>query len=343
MSNYIDKNDTDYDKSLTSKAMEIHEKTVWFDEKSPEERVLTHPLFGESTIRTLPSVEAYFACKDRMLSGVGGFSLLGGRGVGRRGALKVMRAYLSQEFPSLGVIEYLLPQSPPSTSCAVLSDLLASTGLSVTGGSRVAQLQRLMNMQQERALVSGIPRCVVFLYNAEHLNEVVCRTLLDIRDGLLLRGIRLFVVSGALLDQFISRISSLRNRLGDDALRSLFGSAYQLRELSGIEDYSAVLVEIDTLLTNDPFPVTWTEALLPLAYGGGFRLASQAGALHAAVESQTLTGRLSVRSLFGVVSQVLSLAVHLDAPEFEIPTNVWADAVRVVMGVGAAYLPSPSS
>ncbi|WP_321908583.1 hypothetical protein [Burkholderia cepacia] len=340
MNNYINNNDYQTQKiNLPNNS----DNTVWVGEKSPEERVLTHPLFGEPAIRTLPSVEAYLACKNRMLSGVGGFSLLGVRGAGRRGALKVMRAYLSQEFPSLSVIEYLLPQSSPSTSCAVLHDLLASAGISVTGGARSAQFQRLMNMQQERALVSGIPRCVVFLYNAEYMNEVICKTLLDVRDGLQLRGIRLFTISGALFDKFISRISSLRNRLGDDALGSLFGSVYQLRELSGVEDYGAVLTEIDTLLMSDPYPVTWTEALLPQAYGGGFRLASQADALHAAVESQTLTGRLPVRSLFGVVSQVLSLAVHLDAPEFEIPLNVWADAVRVVMGVGAAYLPSPSS
>ncbi|EOH6072766.1 hypothetical protein ACMAVI_001859 [Burkholderia cenocepacia] len=314
--------------------------TVSGDETSVEERVLSHPLFGEPTIRTIPSVEAYYACKRRMLDGICGFSLLGERGSGHRVALKVIRTYLAQEFPGLGVLSYLLPRYPPTNSRAVLADLLASAGMLATGGSRAAQFQRLMNLQQEKALVSGIPRSIVFLYGAEHVNEVVCNTLLEIRDGLLLRGIRLFTISGSRIGLFTARISMLRGLVGDDDLGAIFGSVHQLRGLEGVEDYRALFAEIDTLTVDMTSQITWTEALLPLAYHNGFRLASQAPALQTAIEDRTSSKTLPIRALISVVRQVISMAAHLDSPDFEIPPYIWKDAVGIVMGVGAIYLPS---
>ncbi|CAE6756197.1 hypothetical protein R20943_03155 [Paraburkholderia aspalathi] len=316
---------------------------VWTEDRSPEERVLTHPLFGEPNIRTPPGVEAYHAGKRRMLDGIAGFCVLGDPGMGRRGVLKMMRGYLSQEFPRLAVIEHVLSRHALTTPSAVLSSLLVSAGHSVVGGSRIAQLQRLLNLQEEKALISGAPLSVVILHNAEYVNEVVCETLLDLHDGLRLHGIRPFTISGALLDPFVTRMSQLAGSLHVTELRSVFGSVHYLRFLEGIEDYTAVLAEIDTLLVGHPNPTTWTEALLPLAYRGGFRLTSQAPALHAGVVSQVPTGRFPVRDLFDVVRQVLAMAASLDSPEFEIPPDSWAEAVRIVMGIGIAYLPGVSS
>lgn len=317
------------------------EQVTWDDGRSPAEVVLQHPFFCEPAIRTRPIFESYVLCRDRMLSGVEGFVVLGERGSGRRVALKVIHSYFSQEFPDLTAIEYLVPKCSSESPNVVLADLLASGGLRVIGGTRTAQFQRLMNMLEERVLVSGIRRCIIFLYNAENISQVECQILLDIRDGLLFRGIRLFVASSALVGEFRSKVSILKEKIGGESLRSIFGSGYSIRPLEGAQDYAGIMSEIDTLIISDSGSITWTQEMLPIAYSNGFRLISQADPLHIAVTSRVKAGRISARSLFGVIRQVLAKAIGDDSLEFAIPAGTWRDAVNVVLDVGVAYLPCP--
>jgi len=305
------------------------------------ERLLRHPLFGEPAIRTPPATEAYLAFRERMLNGLDGFTLIATQqGMGRRGALRVMREYLLQEFPRLSTFEHVLTRFEHTPS-DVRAGLLTSVGHTLPFGRGDVQLRRLANMLEEQVEFSGSNVAVLFLYNAEYVDETVCKVLLDLRDIVRMRSIRLFFVCCAFIDKFAQVTVRLLKTIDPSGLRSLFGSVYYLRALSSVEDYAAVLSEIDTLGCGNLGEMTWGEALLPQAYHSGFRLASQADALSHAIRGNSRP--LSVQNLFLVIRNVLTVSVGLDEPGFEIPVETWSQAIAVVQSIGAAYLPQTST
>lgn len=310
---------------------------LWTDQFSIDERILSHPLYSEPVIRTPQARGAYHACKERMRYGIDGFTVIGKPGMGRRGVVSVMRGYLHQEFPRLATFEHAISRFPSEKPSVNLSGLLVSAANEKTGGARTAQLDRLTSMLEERARTSNIPLCVLFLHNSEFANEALCNTLLDLRDSLRLRGLRIFFVHCALFDPFMNLVGELKKKLRPAELRSIFGTAYDVYAPETVEEYREILSEIDTAPFGSAGNATWIEALLPEAYRGGFRLASQAEPLHDAVRTFA-GGRLSVRMFFEVVRTVVAQSTSQDRCGFEIPPEIWGDAVRLVTGVGYSYL-----
>jgi hypothetical protein len=308
------------------------------DEVSPEERVLIHPLFGEPAIKSAPTLETYHACRERLLNGTTAFTVLGQPGIDCRGSLRVIRQYLKQEYPHLTIFEHTVSRFRSSKPYVVLSSLLNSIKHGVTGGSPEAQMARLVNMQEERALISGFPRSVWILHNAELIGVQTCQIMLDMRDRLALKGIRLFLVNGAFVEPFMTQIASFSPELSASEIQTVFGSIHPLRGLSGLQEYAGVLTEIDSMPIRRDSPITWTESLLPLAYRNGFRLTKHAPAIHAAITARMPLGNFPDRSFLDVVRNVMSVAARNDAPDFDIPPPVWENAVDVVIGIGNSYL-----
>lgn len=312
------------------------------DAVSAEERILTNPLFGEPVIKTGPAREAYHSLRERLLGGISGFTVLGQRRMDLPGTLGVMRHYLMQEYPRLAVYEHLVSRRSPRTESDALSNLLHSMGHRILRGSHDDKIARLLNMQEEQALVSGSPLSIWVIHNAELLDVAQCKVLLEMRGHLELKGIRLFLVHGAHVDSFMTRIRKLVRGLSQSELRTLFGTVHALRGLSGLQEYADVLMEIDTLMVSQESPVTWTQALLPKAYERGFRLTSQAPALHAAILTRNPDGAFPNRALFDAIRSVMSTSARYDSPNFKIPQELWAQAVTTVMGIGSSYLQSDS-
>uniref|UniRef100_E1TI42 Uncharacterized protein n=1 Tax=Burkholderia sp. (strain CCGE1003) TaxID=640512 RepID=E1TI42_BURSG len=310
---------------------------------SAEERILTNPLFGEPVIKTAPAREAYYALRLRLLSGMSGFTVLGKSEMGPGETLKVLCQYLKQEYPQLPVYEHVVWRCSSPTQSRVLSALLSSAGHGILRGSDEDRMKRLLNMQEEKALVGGSPSSVWMIHNAELIDVWTCKALLDMRNALILRGIRLFLVHGANVDPFLRRVSSLVPKVGQNELRTLFGDSHTLRGVSGLEEYAGILMEIDTRKIGAESAVTWSQALLPEAYRGGFRLKNQAPALHAAITERNLEGEFPIRALFEVIRSVMSMSARHDSPDLEIPQDVWARAVAVVMGIGSSYLQGSST
>ena len=199
-------------------------------------------------------------------------------------------------------------------------------------------MARLLNMQEEKALVSGSPLSVWMIHNAERLDVCTCKALLDMRNALMLKGIRLLLIHGAHVHPFMRHIPALRRELEETELRTLFGSIHAHRGLSGLEEYAEVLMEIDGLTVSNKSPVTWTEALFPQAYADGFRLKGQAPALHAAILERSTDGKFSRRALFDTIRSVVSISARQDSSNFNIPQEAWMRAVSMVMGIGSGYL-----
>ncbi|OXC76251.1 hypothetical protein [Caballeronia sordidicola] len=308
------------------------------DEVSPEERLLIHPLFGEPAIKSAPTLETYHACRERLLNGTTAFTVLGKPGMDCRGALRVIRQYLKQEYPHLTTFEHTVSRFRSARPYVVLSSLLNSVKHGVAGGSPEAQMSRLVNMQEERALISGFPRSVWILHNVELIGFQTCQIMLDMRDRLALKGIRLFLVNGAFAEPFMTQIASFSSVLSGSEIQTVFGSIHPLRGLSGLQEYAEVLMEIDSMPIRRDSPITWTESLLPLAFRNGFRLTKHAPAIHAAITARMPLGNFPDRSFLDVVRNVLSVSARNDAPDFDIPPMVWENAVDVVIGIGNSYL-----
>jgi hypothetical protein len=309
---------------------------------SAEERILTSPLFGEPVIENAPAREAYQALRLRLLNGMSGFTVLGQPEMGPGETLKVLRQYLKQEYPQLPVFEHVVWRCSSPTQSGLLSALLSSAGHGIRRGSDEDKMTRLLNMQEEKALVCGSPLSVWMIHNAELIDVWTCRALLGMRNALMLRGIRLLLVHGAHVDPFLRRVSTLAPKVGESELRTLFGDLHALRSLSGLAEYAGVLMEIDTQTISTESRLTWSQALLPEAYRGGFRLKNQAPALYAAITERNLEGEFSIRALFEVIRSVMSMLARRDSPDLKIPQHMWARAVAMVMGTGCSYLGSPS-
>lgn len=310
----------------------------WGSQLSIDEQVFSHPLYSEPVIRTPQARNAYHECKERMRCGIEGFTVIGKPGMGRRGVVSVIRGYLHQEFPRLTTFEHAISRFPAAKPSEPLSGLLAAlAGHQINGGVRAKQLELLADMLVDKIRASKIPLCVLFLHNSEFADDVFFQTLLDLRDSLRLRGVRIFFVHCALFELFMKRVRALYPKFRSSEIRSIFGTAYEAKAPESVKDYGEILSEIDTAPFGSAGNVTWTEALLPEAYRGGFRLASQAKALDCAIKN--IIGRsLSVRMFFEVVRTVVAKSATQDAREFEIPGDIWCDAVRIVAEIGGGYL-----
>ena len=309
----------------------------WRDQFSIDERTLSHPLYSEPVIRTPQGRIAYHACKERMRYGIEAFTVVGKPGMGRRGVVSVIHDYLHQELPRLATFEHAISRFPSTKPTSILSDLLAAAGNDVTGGVRAKQLQHLTTLLEEKVRASNLPLCVLLLHNSEFANETFCRTLLDLRDSLRLRGIRIFFIHCVLFSPFMKLVGDLKHVFSSAEIRSIFGTAHEVIAPTSAEEYREILGEIDTAQFDSVGNVTWIEALLPEAYRSGFRMASQARALDDAIRSSA-GGRLTVRMFFDVVRTVVAQSAIQDRAGFQIPREIWCDAVRLVSGVGFSYL-----
>jgi hypothetical protein len=305
---------------------------------SVEERILTNPLFGEPVVKTAPAREAYLASRERLLYGASGVTVLGQRGMYLQGTLRVIHQYIRQEFPQLAVYEHVVARCASVTRTEALLGLLSSIGHGIRRGSDEAKMRRLVNMQEEKALISGASLSIWIIHNSELLDVETCKALLDMRNLLELSGNRLFLIHGAYIDSFMKNIPTLARKFDPEELRALFGSAHPLRALSGLQEFADVLMEIDTQTIRRESPITWTEALLPQAHRNGFRLANEAPALHAAMLAGYPEGAFTDQALFDTVRSVMSMSARQDSPGFNIPPETWAKAVAMVMRVGSSYL-----
>lgn len=305
---------------------------------SVEERILTSPLFGEPVIKTAPAREAYHAFREILSEGICGFTVRGQPENGLAETLRVIRQYLNQDYPHLTVYEHVVSRCSSRTRAEVLSGFLNSVGHGILCGSNRDKMTRLLNMQEEKALASGSPFSIWMIHNAESLNLETCKTLLDMRDLLASKGIRLLFIHGDHVEGFTRRILTLARRLNQTELSTLFGRAHALRSLCGLQEYTEVLMEIDALIISQKSAVTWTEALLPQAYKEGFRLASEAPALHTAILSASPCGDFPHRALFDVIRRVMSMSAPHDSRDFNIPHGIWAQAASMVMRMDSSYL-----
>uniref|UniRef100_E1TI41 Uncharacterized protein n=1 Tax=Burkholderia sp. (strain CCGE1003) TaxID=640512 RepID=E1TI41_BURSG len=311
---------------------------IWGNQFSIDERILSNPLYCVPIIRTPQSRNAYHSCKERMCYGIDGFTVLGEPGMGRRGVVSVIRGYLKQEFPRLTTFEHTISRFRSTKPTGALSALLAAAEHELTGGVRERQLDRLAKILEEQVRASGIRLCVLLLHNSEFASETFCKTLMDLRDSLRLRGVRIFFIHCAEIAPFLKLVGSLKERGFKIAeIRAIFGTAHEITAPGSAEDYAEIFTEIDTTPFGSAGNMTWLGALLPQACQGGFRLASQAGVLDGAIKD-VAGGRLDVRMFFEVVRTVIAGSVTQDRRGFNIPPDIWSDAVRLVTGVGDGYL-----
>ena len=78
------------------------------------------------------------------------------------------------------------------------------------------------------------------------VSEIFCHTLLDLRDSLRLRGVRIFFIHCALFKPFMQLVGSLKPKFRPAELRSIFGTAHDVHAPDSAEEYRDILSEIDT-------------------------------------------------------------------------------------------------
>jgi len=297
---------------------------------------ITHPLLSGRTILPTPPIsELFLAIKRIVLLRELGCCFTARSGFGKSSALAMVDVMLRVEFDQLAVYRHIILNQQVPSIRAFFKHFLKTVNHAERRGETADLRQRVVNRLVEAGKDSGLDLVVLLIDEAQEMALQDFKFLKDIDNELDKEGVKLVVIMMGQEPEFGDVVSRLRESGRIDLVSRFTMRQREYRGLSSVDDFTALLRQIDSATIARGESMRWVEYFLPNAWESGLRLASQATPLLQALTNAAGTAcshkGFPARQLFLAIRYLLLELAGKDAPTLQIDTRDWADAAEYAL------------
>ncbi|MBY0240251.1 MAG: ATP-binding protein [Burkholderiaceae bacterium] len=243
-----------------------------------------HPVINNQIQLPTPAIRAAFdVVANIALERSPGVCFRGDPRVGKSSAIDVLIEQLRLAFPEMPTYHVNAKWHPRFSEVVFFGELLKSVSHVLATSSKIeVRRSRLANFLWTEAQSSHSDRIMLFIDEAQCWPEPALTMLRDLSNDLILdHGIRLIVVLFGTAE--LSAIHSMLLHAGRvDLIGRFMPRLLEFRGMGDVAELSATMGLYDDADVSE-FPLgsglSYSQCLLPLAYGSGWRLAHEAGGL----------------------------------------------------------------
>jgi len=301
-----------------------------------------HPIIAARAVLPTPAVVSTVAivCRTARLQR-GSCAFWAHPMSGKTSCVRSLEQVLTQQYSGCGVFVYEAKKKAVCAEGAFLEDILSTMNYE-------ARLQRTLSGKRDQTLRAlyayAAPRGHLFFVidEAQEISELELCWLKTIINWLVRRDCRVTVVMFGQQELLILRKTLMTNARSDLDVRYT-SELYEFENIRNAEDLSVAFAACDE---NSEFPAgsgcSYTHFLWPLAFAGGFRLASQAKTAWAAFVKASVNTHckqgICMRWVALVLAELAEATNENDRATFGVDEATWTAAIQAAGYVDQVYV-----
>ncbi|MCC8397481.1 ATP-binding protein [Paraburkholderia sp. MMS20-SJTR3] len=295
-----------------------------------------HPLVTGNYRLATPAIEAFYELVTRCLRyRIMGALIYGPSQVGKTRAIEYVRLLLARQYPKITTYHAQCEHKPRHAEGPFFAILLEAVGdhAPPSTGTSSAKRSRLSLRIREAAARSGSNAVLMFLDEAQRLNENEYEWLRDVHDVLDRQQIKLFTFLVG-QEELLAQKTALQLAGKTQIVARLMVDELAFYGIRNAQDVATCLNGYDQTAYPERTPWSFTRFYIPEALDAGYRLVSDARQLwqtfKAAHHKASLPGNLDLpmESFVRAVETFLKESEITDAPGYCPEPALWTHAVH---------------